>query len=85
MFKGLINSIKEDNGQASSTRFIMYATGVVILGTYLFHNILSALKGGDFIDFPMNSVMVLGIVLGGKVTQKFAEFKGTNKKESNQD
>ena len=78
MFKGLINSIKEDNGQSSSTRFIMYGTGAVILVTYLFHNILSAMKGGEFIDFPTNSVIVLGIVLGGKVTQKFAEAKKVN-------
>ncbi len=80
MFKGLINSIKEDNGNASSTRFIMYGTGAVVLGTYLFHNILSAVRGGEFIDFPVNSVVVLGIVLTGKVTQKFAEFKGSNGK-----
>jgi len=81
MFKGLVDSMKENNGQLSSTRFIMYGTTSIILGVFLFHNIMSALRGGEFIDFPMNSVALLGIVLTGKVTQKFAEFKEKNKAE----
>lgn len=78
MLKGLVDSVKA-NDSSSSTRFIMYATSAVILFTYFFHNIMSAINGEGFVDFPTNSVAVLGIVLTGKVAQKFAEIKEKDK------
>jgi hypothetical protein len=76
MFKGILNSMKEDNGQSSSTRFILYGVTFTLMVVYMTHNIIAAIKGLDYVDFPMNTVVVLGIVLTGKVTQKFVEYKG---------
>lgn len=77
MIKGVKQSMTENNGQVSSTRLTMYATGATILGIYIFHNIVAMVNGGSFVDFPVNSVVVLGIVLTGKVAQKFSESKGS--------
>jgi len=76
MANGILNSLKEDNGQTSSTRIILYGVTVTLMIVYLTHNIIAAVKGLGYIDFPMNTVVVLGIVLTGKVTQKFVEYKG---------
>ena len=81
MLEGITKSIKEDNGNISSTRITMYATLIVILGIYLFHNIFAIIRIASFVDFPVNSVIVLGIVLTGKVTQKFAENKSSKVSE----
>lgn len=75
MLKGIIDSVKEDNGQTSSTRFILYGVTATLMVVYLTHNIIAAIKGAGYIDFPINTVVVLGIVLTGKVTQKFTEYK----------
>ena len=75
MLKSVGESMKEENGQFSSTRFSLYATLIVILGTYVAHNVVALVKSGDFVDFPLNTVGVLGILLTGKVIQKFAEKK----------
>lgn len=71
----LKESMQEQNGNFSSTRLIMYATAATVLGTYLAHNIVSMVKGGGMVDFAVNSAVMMGIVVTGKVTQKFAEKK----------
>jgi hypothetical protein len=53
----------------------MLATAAVILVTYLMHNIMAIIGGKGFIDFPAQSVILMGIVLAGKVAQKFGESK----------
>lgn len=73
MLKGIVDSLKENDGNFSSTRFSMYATAIVILTTYVAHNIVSMFNSNGYIDFPSNTVFILGIVLTGKVVQKFAE------------
>lgn len=66
-------SLKDKNGKLSTTRFCTYSTMIVLLSTYLMHNIVSMLNGGSYVDFPANSVVIFGLILGGKVTQSFAE------------
>lgn len=79
----LKNSLKEEGGSVSSTRLVMYGTAVVVLGTYVAHNIVALVKGQcGMVDFALNSVIVLGIAMTGKVTQKFAEKKKEAKPQS---
>lgn len=71
----LKESMKDQSGNISSTRFVMYATAGTVLCTYIAHNVVSMIKGGGMVDFALNSVIVLGIAITGKVSQRFAEKK----------
>ena len=64
-----------EKGTISSTRVVMYGTAATVLLTYLAHNAISMIKGGGMVDFALNSVIVLGIAMTGKVSQKFAESR----------
>ena len=76
MIKAVTESIKDHDGKVSTTRFCTYAITITVLATYIAHNVISIIKGGTYVDFPLNSVIVLGIVLTGKVSQQFVERNG---------
>lgn len=69
----LKETIQDQDGRFSSTRMVMYATAATVLLTYIAHNVVSMIKGGGMVDFALNSVIVLGIAMTGKVAQKFTE------------
>ena len=75
----LLDTLKDSNGQYSSTRFTMILIIFVILAVFLGHNIYSMLNDHAFVDFPVNVVVILGIVLTGKVSQKIVENASKNK------
>lgn len=72
--EALKKSIQESGGM-SSTRLVMYGTAITVLAIYVAHNIIAMVKGQGMVDFALNSVIVLGVAMTGKVTQKFAEKK----------
>jgi threonine/homoserine efflux transporter RhtA len=69
------------SGKTSSTRLITLIVVGVILAVYIGHNVVSMFKGGAFIDFPSQSVMVLLIVMGAKVGQHVSEATRDKHKE----
>jgi hypothetical protein len=66
----LIKSMLSCNdGSISTTRVITMLTALTVLGIYISQNIIAMTKCGGYCDFPTNSVMVLLVVMGAKVSQ----------------
>jgi len=63
--------LKEDNGNLSSTRLIMYVWMFGVLFIWGF----TSLKQNTLVDLPTTVVTVLFAVMGGKVIQKGFEKK----------
>ncbi|MBF0473203.1 MAG: hypothetical protein HQK93_05650 [Nitrospirae bacterium] len=70
-----ISSIIEDNsGGLSSTRVLMLAWGLGTLLVWSICSVIGAIHGiYIFPSIPDSVVTILGIVLGGKVVQRFGE------------
>lgn len=61
--------LKEENGKFSSTRlaFLLWTVGTLLV--WIFNSIAS----GTLQPVPQSVIVVLGILMTGKVTQKFGE------------
>ncbi len=73
--KSPLSSILEDNsGGLSSTRILMLSWGIGVLLVWAAGSIIGFLHGVYvFPAIPESVVSILGIVLGGKVIQRFGE------------
>ena len=67
------NTLSNDQGNLSTMRLLSVLTILIILTIYITHNVVSMVKGLGFVDFPENSVMVILITFGAKVSQSFSE------------
>jgi len=69
----------ESDGSPSSYRLMMLIGVFVIIGIWAFTNIYSVMhprEGAtsfEMIDFTVNALGVIGLLIGGKVFQKFKE------------
>ncbi len=63
---------QEDNGGFSSTRLVMFVWGV---GTFVVWVISTANNGWKMQEIDTSIQVILGIVMSGKVAQKFGEQK----------
>lgn len=77
----LIKSMLSSRSKISSTRFIVLCTTFTILGVYIAHNVVAMVRSGGYIDFPVNTVAIMLIVLGAKVGQHVSESKFVTKPE----
>jgi hypothetical protein len=61
--------LQEDNGGLSSTRlaFLLWVVGVLVVW------IVGSLKAGELQSIDNSIITILGILMGGKVVQKFGE------------
>ena len=69
MMNRLLQIFEEANGRLSSTRIAFVLWSLIILGVW---TVLS-LRNGQMQAFDMSIVSMLGIMLTGKVVQKFGE------------
>lgn len=67
--------LKDKDGKISMMRCTSITTVVSILGVFIAHNIVSMVKGGDFVCMGMQEAGLISLVLGAKATQAFAELK----------
>lgn len=80
----LLEFLQEDNGGFSSSRlaFLLWIAGVLIAW------IIASIKGGSLQEIPDSVVTVIGILMTGKIVQKFGEKppeKATGKADDNAD
>jgi hypothetical protein len=68
----LLEFFQEDNGGLSATRlaFLLWATGVLVVW------IISSLTNGKLQPIDSSVTTILGILMVGKVVQKFGEKPG---------
>jgi len=66
LFKSMLSC---NDGSISTTRVITFITALTVLGIYIAQNVMAMIKCGGYADFPANSVMVLLVVMGAKVSQ----------------
>lgn len=61
--------LQDDNGNLSSTRlaFLLWVVGVLLIWG------VSSLKSGDLKNIPDSVTTIIGVLMGGKVMQKFGE------------
>jgi hypothetical protein len=71
---------KGPNGKVSMMRLMTFMVCVVIMAVFSAHNIVSMIKGGEFISMGASEAMLLAGVLGAKAAQTFSENKKTPKK-----
>jgi hypothetical protein len=63
--------LQDGKGANSSTRLVMMIWSIAILAVWVGFSVYK----GEMLDIPQGVQWVLGIVLGGKVAQSFAESK----------
>jgi hypothetical protein len=64
--------LQEDNGGFSATRlgFLLWVVGTMITWS------VCSIKTGTLLELPSSIEVILGILMSGKVVQKFAEKPG---------
>jgi hypothetical protein len=70
-----VGLLTDDKGNFSSMRLATIGSMVTILGIFIAQNVQAMIQGLDPVDFGTNSFYIIGVVIGGKAFQKFAEMK----------
>ena len=65
----ILEFLQEDNGNFSSSRlaFLLWVVGVLLVWA------IASIKSGSLLDIPESVATVIGILMTGKVVQKFGE------------
>lgn len=71
----LMSVLKDKDGKISMMRVTSLFTVVSILGVFIAHNIVSMVNGGGFVCMGVQEAGLVGLVLGAKATQAFAEHR----------
>lgn len=69
MKKELSDLLKEDSGKFSSTRLAFMAWSLVVLVMWA----ITSYQSGDLIKLDNSIVSILGVLMSGKVVQRFGE------------
>lgn len=69
LFAAICQIFQDENGRISSARVLMIVGAGLILSVWSFLSI----KNGIMIDIPLGVQTIFGILILGKVTQKFME------------
>ena len=64
--------LQDDNGKFSAARLAMLLWTIGVLGTWIYDSIT---KARTLQDIPQGVVVVIGILVTGKVVQKYGENK----------
>lgn len=80
----VIYSMISSDGKVSLTRFVAILTCIDILAVYTAQNIVAMTSNCSYADFPANTVMVLLVVMGAKVSQKPFEKNTDNTEKNNE-
>lgn len=79
----LLKFLQEPDGKPSITRLLTLGSVGSVLGVFLTLNISSVIKNGGFIDIGQNSLGIILIALGAKVTHSVFKDKTDAKVASN--
>ena len=78
-FDGLKSAIRQmlcdGDGQISAIRVTLLSTAALILAKALAFNVMALIQSKGMVGFDTNDVALLGLVVGSKVIQSFAERK----------
>jgi|TARA_R110000824_G_scaffold20545_15_gene77438 hypothetical protein len=69
MKKQLSDLLKEDSGKLSSTRLAFMAWSLIVLATWA----IVSYQSGELIKLDNSIVSILGVLMSGKVVQRFGE------------
>lgn len=78
----LLKFLQEPDGKPSITRLLTLVSVGSVLGVFLAMNISSIVKNGGFIDIGQNSLGIILIALGAKVTHSVFKDKTAAKAAS---
>ena len=72
----LVGLLQDDNGGASSTRFVFVVGSLVVIGVWAY----LCLKQGAFVGIPLKDLGILVTLVTGKVGGKVFEVAKANSK-----
>lgn len=65
------------DGKISMMRLMSFVVCITIMVVFAAHNIVSMIKGGNFISIGTSEALLIAGVLGAKAAQSFSENKKT--------
>jgi hypothetical protein len=71
--------LQEDNGKLSATRLVLLVWVLGLLGVWAagsLHNIYLGDMGPALLELPPSTITIVGILMAGKVVQKYEEKPG---------
>jgi hypothetical protein len=67
-----MNYLQDDKGNSSSMRLVWAAANIVILGVWAYLCVIRK----EFVPWQPGETILMGLLFGGKVGQKYIEKKG---------